>query len=40
MDLTFCTLFDSNYIDKGITLYKSMEQIGRASCRERVFVPV
>ena len=26
MDLTFCTLFDSNYIDKGITLYKSMER--------------
>ncbi len=26
MDLVFCTLFDSNYIDKGITLYRSMEQ--------------
>ncbi len=26
MDCIFCTLFDSNYIDKGITLYKSMEK--------------
>ncbi len=26
MDCVFCTLFDSNYLDKGITLYKSMEK--------------
>lgn len=26
MDCIFCTLFDSNYLDKGITLYKSMEK--------------
>ncbi len=26
MDSVFCTLFDSNYLDKGITLYKSMEK--------------
>ena len=25
-DCIFCTLFDSNYLDKGITLYKSMEK--------------
>lgn len=26
MDCVFCTLFDSNYIDKGLTLYQSMEK--------------
>ncbi|CBK75314.1 hypothetical protein CIY_27420 [Butyrivibrio fibrisolvens 16/4] len=26
MDCIFCTLFDSEYIDKGITLYHSMER--------------
>ncbi len=25
--LTFCTLFDENYIDKGIVLYKSLEKV-------------
>ena len=26
MDLIFCTLFDSNYIDKGMTLFQSMQK--------------
>lgn len=30
--LTFCTLFDFNYLDKGIVLYKSMEKVMDKFC--------
>lgn len=30
--LTFCTLFDSNYLDKGLVLYDSMERVMEEFC--------
>ena len=30
--LTFCTLFDSNYLDKGLVLYDSMKKVMEEFC--------
>lgn len=30
--VNLCTLFDSNYLDKGIVLYKSLEQVSKEFC--------
>lgn len=29
MHLTFCTLFNSNYLDKGLTMYESLEKVSK-----------
>lgn len=29
MHLTFCTLFNSNYLDKGLTMYESLENVSK-----------
>lgn len=32
MTTNLCTLFDSNYLDKGIVLYRSLEQVSKEFC--------